>query len=122
MCAETAYNNFLSSLTGKRKGKKVGLPKFKSRKSHDYSYKDCNVSQKALNRGNRTVKIPKLGEVKYRNNRINDFYTAKGAVLKSITVRKNPAGDYYAVLLYERPYARQPKIIAIIGFTNGYNQ
>jgi putative transposase len=47
--------------------------------------------------------------VKYRNKRINDFYTAKGAVLKSITVRKNPAGDYYSVLLYERPYGRQPK-------------
>ncbi|MDR2490805.1 MAG: transposase [Spirochaetaceae bacterium] len=30
-------------------------------------------------------------------------------MLKSITVRKNPAGDYTAVLLYERPYVRKPK-------------
>lgn len=110
MCAEKAYNNFLSSLTGKRKGKRVGLPKFKSRKSHDYSYKDCNVSQKALNLGEKTVKIPKLGEVKFKNKRINNFYTAEGAVLKSITVRKNPAGYYHAVLLYECPYTRQPKV------------
>jgi putative transposase len=44
MCAEKAYSNYYASLTGKRKGKKVELPKFKSRKSHDYSYKDCNVS------------------------------------------------------------------------------
>jgi putative transposase len=110
LSAEQAYTNFIKSLTGKRKGRKMGLPKFKSRKSNDFSYKECMVSQKALNRGNKTIKIPKLGEVKYRkHNKINDFFTAKGAVLKSITVRKNPAGEFYAVLLYEREYAREPK-------------
>jgi putative transposase len=110
MSAEKAYGNFLSSLTGRRKGKRAGLPRFKSRRSNDFSYKECMVNNKALNRGNKTIKLPKIGEVKYRkHNKINDFYTAKGAVLKSITVRKNPAGEYYAVLLYERPYTRKPK-------------
>lgn len=110
LSAEQAYTNFLQSLTGKRKGKRVGLPKFKSRKTNDFSYKECMVSKSALNRGNKTIKIPKLGEVKYRkHNKINDFFTAKGAVLKSITVRKNPAGEYFAVLLYERPYVRKSK-------------
>jgi putative transposase len=112
MCAEKAYGNYLNSLSGKRKGKKMGLPRFKSKKSHDFSYKECMVSQKALNRGDSTVKIPKLGEVKYRNKRIGDFYTAPGATLRSITVRKNPAGDYYAVLLFERPYTRQTKVFS----------
>jgi putative transposase len=111
MSAEQAYINFLQSLTGKRKGKHVGLPKFKSRKTNDFSYKECMVNKNALNRGNKTIKIPKLGEVKYRkHNKINDFFTAKGAVLKSITVRKNPAGEYYAVLLYQREYVREPKV------------
>jgi putative transposase len=109
MSAEKAYSNFFNSLTGKRKGKKVGRPKFKSRHSHDYSYKECMPSPNALNRGTKTVKIPKLGEVRYRNRRIKDFFTAKGAVLKSITTRKNPAGEYYAVLLFEREYVRQSK-------------
>jgi putative transposase len=110
MSAEQAYTNFLQSLTGKRKGRKMGLPKFKSRKSNDFSYKECMVSQKALNRETKTIKIPKLGEVKYRkHNKISDFFTVKGAELKSITIRKNPAGEYYAVLLYQREYCRKPK-------------
>jgi putative transposase len=68
------------------------------------------ANKNALNRGNKTIKIPKLGEVKYRrHNKINDFFTAKGALLKSITVRKNPAGEYYAVLLYQCEYCRKPK-------------
>jgi putative transposase len=68
------------------------------------------VSKKALNRETKTIKIPKLGEVKYRkHNKINDFFTSKGAVLKSITVRKNSCGEYYAVLLYQREYCRKPK-------------
>jgi putative transposase len=108
--AETAYSNFLNSLTGKRKGRKAGKPRFKSRKSHDYSYRECQPSKTAWNRGNKTIKIPKLGEVKYRHGKINDFFTAKGAVLKSITVRKNSAGEYYAVLLFEREYIRKPKV------------
>ncbi|MDR0557848.1 MAG: transposase [Treponema sp.] len=29
--------------------------------------------------------------------------------MKSITVRKNPAGEYYAILLFEREYIRKPK-------------
>jgi hypothetical protein len=33
-------------------------------------------------------------------------------VLKSITVRKNPSGEYFAVLLYMREYIRKPKIYA----------
>jgi len=110
LSAEKAYSNFLSSLTGKRKGRKMGLPKFKSKKSNDFSYKECMVSQKALDRGNKTIKVPKLGLIKYRKrNKINDFFSAKGAELKSITIRKNPAGEYYAVLLYEREYIRKPK-------------
>jgi putative transposase len=110
LTAETAYNNFLNSLTGKRKGRKIGRPKFKSRKSNDFSYRECQPSKTAWNKGNKTIKIPKLGEVRYRHRGgFNDFFTTKGAILKSITVRKNPAGEYYAVLLFEREYIRKPK-------------
>jgi putative transposase len=47
--AEKAYSNFLNSLTGKRKGRKVGLPKFQSKRDRNYSYRDCNPSKDALN-------------------------------------------------------------------------
>lgn len=42
---ETAYKNFFESLKGKRAGSKVGSPKFKSKKSNDFSYRECVVSK-----------------------------------------------------------------------------
>lgn len=105
---ETAYKNFFDSLKDKRAGTKVGSPKFKSKKSNDFSYRECAVSKTALNWRERKVKVPKLGEVKFRHSGNKkgklDFFLVQGAELKSITIRKNPAGEYFAVLLYEREY------------------
>ncbi|MHB9293047.1 hypothetical protein Holit_02164 [Hollandina sp. SP2] len=56
-CCYKVYHNrigerhCLSSLTGRRRGKPMGLPKCKSRKSPDYRYPDGNMSQKALKGG-----------------------------------------------------------------------
>ena len=113
MFAETAYKNFFQSLKGKRAGSKVGSPKFKSKKSNDFSYRECMVSENSLNWKERKIKVPKLGEVKFRHsgnkNGKLDFFLVPGANLKSITIRKNPAGEYYAVLLYEREYCHKAK-------------
>jgi putative transposase len=59
LSTEQAYTNFIKSLIGKRKGKSIGLPKFKSKKSNDFSYKEYMVNRNVLNRGNKTIKIPK---------------------------------------------------------------
>lgn len=112
MFAEAAYKNFFQSLKGTRSGAKVGKPKFKSKKSNDFSYRECmNVG---LNWKERKVKVPKLGEVKFRHSGNKkgrlDFFLVAGAELKSITIRKNPAGEYFAVLLYEREYNSKKKI------------
>ena len=40
MFAEAAYKNFFASVKGTRAGSTISKPKFKSRKSHDYSYRD----------------------------------------------------------------------------------
>jgi len=112
--SETAYKNFFESLKGKRSGAKVGSPKFKSKKSNDFSYRECNPSEKALNWKERKVKVPKLGEVKFRHSGNKkgklDFFLRGEVELKSITIRKNPAGEYYAVLLFERGYCHKKKI------------
>ena len=121
MFAETAYKNFFSSIKGNRAGAKVGRPKFKSKKSNDFSYRECNPSEKALNWAERKVKVPKLGEVKFRHSGNKkgklDFFLNIGANLKSITIRKNPADEYYAVLLYEREYCHKAKV-----YENNENQ
>ncbi|BDC95026.1 RNA-guided endonuclease TnpB family protein [Treponema saccharophilum] len=114
MFAEVAYKNFFSSIKGNRAGAKVGKPKFKSKKSNDFSYRECNPSEKALNWNERKIKVPKLGLVKFRHSGNKkgklDFFLRGEVELKSITIRKKPANEYYAVLLFEREYCHKKKI------------
>ena len=110
--AETAYKNFFASVKGTRAGSQVGKPKFKSKKSHDFSYRECmNI---ALIWNERKIKVPKLGLVKFRHSGNKkgklDFFLRDGADLKSITIRKNPANEYYAILLFERGYCHKKKV------------
>ena len=112
MFAEQAYKNFFASVKGTRAGTQVGKPKFKSRKSHDYSYRECmNI---ALIWNERKIKVPKIGLVKFRHSGNKkgklDFFLRGEVELKSITIRKNPANEYYAVLLFEREYCHKQKI------------
>ena len=112
MFAEAAYKNFFASIKGTRAGSQVGKPKFKSKKSHDFSYRECmNIS---LIWNERKIKVPKLGLVKFRHSGNKkgklDFFLRGEVELKSITIRKNPAGEYYAVLLFEREYCHKQKV------------
>lgn len=112
MFAEAAYKNFFASVKGTRAGTQVGEPKFKSRKSHDFSYRECmNI---ALIWNERKIKVPKLGLVKFRHSGNKkgklDFFLRGEVELKSITIRKNPANEYYAVLLFEREYCHKQKV------------
>ena len=119
MFAEAAYKNFFASVKGTRAGSQVGKPKFKSKKSHDFSYRECmNI---ALIWNERKIKVPKLGLVKFRHSGNKkgklDFFLKGSVELKSITIRKNPANEYYAVLLFEREYCHKKKI-----YEDGENQ
>ena len=119
MFAEDAYKNFFASVKGTRAGTQVGKPKFKSKKSHDFSYRECmNI---ALIWNERKIKVPKLGLVKFRHSGNKkgklDFFLRGEVELKSITIRKNPANEYYAVLLFEREYCHKQKV-----YEDGENQ
>lgn len=112
MFAEASYKNFFASVKGTRAGTQVGKPKFKSKKSHDFSYRECmNI---ALIWNERKIKVPKLGLVKFRHSGNKkgklDFFLRGEVELKSITIRKNPANEYYAVLLFEREYCHKQKV------------
>ena len=102
---EQAFNNFFSSLSGKRKGKKVGFPKFKSKKQHRENFTLCMISENLLDWDHRTIIIPKLGKVKFRHaedrkGKWLDWF--KTATPKHITVSKNPAGEYWCSILFEK--------------------
>lgn len=89
MNLQKAYNNFF-------RDKKIGFPKFKSKKSKRYSYTtNCINGNIKLQDG--YIVLPKLGTVKIKQHRkIPQDY-----LLKSVTVSKMPSGKYFVSMLFE---------------------
>ena len=102
---DEAYSNFFKSCSGKCKGKKVGYPKFKSRKENNQSFPVYMISENCLDWDHRTIKIPKLKQVKFRHaedkkGKWVEWF--KNTSPKHITVSKNPAGEYWCSILFEK--------------------
>ena len=84
-----AFSNFY-------RDKKVGFPKFKSKKSNRKSY-TTNLVNKNIRLAKGYITLPKLKEVKIKQHRtVPDDYR-----LKSVTMSCTPTGKYYASILYE---------------------
>ena len=104
---EQAYSNFFNSLKGNRKGKKVGYPKFKSKKSHKDSFTLYMIKVKDLvDFDSRTIFIPKLKSTEFRiaNSSLKSKWIEwfLEAVPLSITISRNACGEYYCSILFEK--------------------
>ena len=104
---ESAYSNFFKSIKGTRKGRKVGYPKFKSKKSHEDSFTLTMIRKEDLvNFDSRTVFIPKLKDTRFRiaNSSLKskwiDWFLE--ATPLNMTVSKNACGEYYCSILFEK--------------------
>lgn len=86
---DTAFQNFF-------RDKKVGYPKFKSKKHHHYSYSSICVNNN-IRLENSVLVLPKIGKVRIRQHRT----IPKERILKSVTVSKTPSDKYFASILYE---------------------
>ena len=103
-CAQ-AFSNFFQSCAGKRKGGKVGFPKFKSKKQHRDSFTLCQLLVNFFDWNHRTIKILKLGKVRFKHTESKkskwiDWF--KTATPKHVTISKNPAGEYWCSILFEK--------------------
>ena len=86
---DTAYKNFF-------RDKKVGYPRFKSKKSHQHSYTTvCINNNIKLEDGK--ITLPKVGKVCIKQHRS----IPKNYQLKSATVSMTSTDKYYVSLLYE---------------------
>ena len=93
---DEAYKNFFKSLSGKRKGKQMGLPKFKFKKTNRQTFRTLNINNNIeINFENKILKLPKLKWIKYSDDR-----TFNG-IIKNVTVEKTPTGKYFACILVE---------------------
>lgn len=80
---DTAYQKFFKEHTG--------YPKFKTKKTHRYSY-ETKYSHGNIQYYNKHIKLPKLGMVKIKNNLI-----PQGRILNA-TISQEPNGHYYCSL------------------------
>lgn len=102
---DAAYSNFFKSHSGKRKGRKVGFPKFKSKKERNQSFSVYMLSENCLDWEHRLITIPKFKQVKFRHaedkkGKWIEWY--KDATPKNITVSKNVCGEYWCSILFEK--------------------
>src|SRR5699024_3962886 len=70
--AERAYRNWFDSLSGKRRGRRVGHPRFKSRKQSRQSARftrNCGFSVRETTHGVGFVRLPKIGHMRFALSR-----------------------------------------------------
>ena len=104
---ESAYSNFFSSLKKQRNGRKVGYPKFKSKKSHKDSFTLCMIRTEGLvDFNSKTIFIPKLKNTKFRiaNSSLKSKWIEwfLEATPLNMTVSRNACEEYYCSILFER--------------------
>ncbi|MGX4693353.1 RNA-guided endonuclease InsQ/TnpB family protein [Streptomyces sp. JNUCC 63] len=87
--AEAAYRNFFAFLKGKRKGPKVGAPRFRSRKDARQAIRFTANARWSITPTGRLC-LPKIGELRVRWSR------PLPAVPSSVTVIKDAVGRYFA--------------------------
>src|SRR5699024_11426615 len=66
--AERAYRNWFGSLSGKRRGRRVGRPRFKSRKQSRQSVRftrNCGFGVRETTHGVGFVRLPKIGHMRF---------------------------------------------------------
>jgi putative transposase len=98
--AERAYQNFNSSIMGKRKGRKIGPPRFKSRNDHRDGFRIAgrqNFSVRTVGQHRAQVRLPKIGWVNFRLSR------HLPADPSSLTVIREPDGRYYVSFVVDAP-------------------
>ncbi|WP_350246456.1 transposase [Rhodococcus sp. D-6] len=110
--ANTAYRNFFASISGKRKGRKVGPPRFRSRRDHRQTIRFTRNACFAVT-GSRMLRLPKIGDVKLAWSR------ELPSEPSSVTVVKDAAGRYFASFVVETSNEPLPELDAEVGIDLG---
>ncbi|KND32582.1 transposase, partial [Streptomyces acidiscabies] len=104
---DTAYKNFFDSVKGKRQGRKVGPPRFKSKKDTRQSVR-LNTNAFCL-QANGTVYVAKVGNLKVTWSR------RLPAAPTSLTVTKDSCGRYFLSFVVDT----EPDILPGVGTDTG---
>jgi putative transposase len=106
-----AYRNWFDSMSGKRKGRKVGPPRFKSRKDNRQAIR---LTRNGFSlRPNRKLYIAKVGELEVAWSR------ELPSTPSSVSIIKDPAGRYFASFVVETTDDPLPECDAEVGIDLG---
>ncbi len=108
----TAYRNFFASITGAHRGRKVGAPRFRSRRDHRQSIRFTRNARFAITEG-RKLRLPKIGEVKVAWSR------ELPADPSSVTIIMDAAGRYFASFVVDTTDEPLPELDTEIGIDLG---
>jgi putative transposase len=100
--ARRAFRNFFDSCSGKRKGRQVRRPRFKSRKDHRQSFRLTRNGFRV--RSNGRLLLAKVGEVPVRWSRPLPSQPS------SVTIIREPDGRYYASFVVDTPACPLPMV------------
>ncbi len=109
----TAYRNFFASISGRRKGRKLGQPRFRSRKDNRQTIRFTrNSGFRVLDNG--CLRLPKIGDVPVRWSR------ALPSDPSSVTIVKDRAGRYFASFVVQTVGGETlPETDAVVGIDLG---
>ncbi|GHF88767.1 transposase [Kitasatospora xanthocidica] len=108
---DTAYRNFFDSVSGKRQGRPVGLPRFKSKRDARQTLRYTRNGFRI--RGNGKLNLAKIGDVRVKWSR------ALPADPSSATVILDPAGRYHVSFVVDVEPEHLPEVDAEVGIDLG---
>ncbi|MEU9869076.1 transposase [Actinomadura sp. NPDC048021] len=108
----TAYRNFFASVTGRRKGRGVAAPRYRSRKDGRQAIRFTRNARWKITAGGK-LRLPKIGDVPVRWSR-----TLPSAP-SSVTVIRDAAGRYFASFVVETADEPLPDTAAEVGIDLG---
>ncbi|MFF4819627.1 RNA-guided endonuclease InsQ/TnpB family protein [Kitasatospora sp. NPDC001309] len=108
---DTAYRNFFDLVSGKRDGRPVGLPRFKSKRDARQSLRFTRNGFRI--RSNGKLNLAKIGDVRVKWSR------ALPADPSSVTVVLDAAGRYHASIVVDVELEHLPEVDAEVGIDLG---
>lgn len=108
----TAYRNFFASISGKRKGRKVASPRFRSRKDNRQAIRFTKNSRfKVCDNGR--LRLPKVGDLAVRWSRTLPSEPS------SVAIIKDAAGRYFASFVVQTTDEALPPVESEVGIDLG---
>jgi putative transposase len=106
--ADTAWGNWLASLSGRRTGRKIGYPRFKKKGRSRESVRLHNDVRRPTIRldGYRRLMVPRIGSVRLHDSgkRLTRYLTRTGGQIQSVTLSRS-GNHWYAAVLVKSPAA-----------------